>query len=68
MIAHSQGFTQMLVSMCAYPEFYKKYMKLLVGVGPACQVNHHRIKLLNHLANSDSIIAGFKAVCPDVLF
>jgi hypothetical protein len=36
MIAHSQGFTQMLVSMCAYPEFYKKYMKLLVGVGPAC--------------------------------
>lgn len=33
-IGHSQGATQMLVSLIAYPEFYHKHMKSFIAIAP----------------------------------
>ena len=39
-IGHSQGTTQMFVSLMAYPEFYKKHMKVFVALCPVVYFNN----------------------------
>lgn len=39
-IGHSQGTTQMFVSMQMYPEFYKKHMKKFVAIAPCVRVEN----------------------------
>mmetsp|Transcript_10513 Transcript_10513/g.17619 ORF Transcript_10513/g.17619 Transcript_10513/m.17619 type:complete len:211 (-) Transcript_10513:359-991(-) len=66
-ICHSQGFAQMYVSMMAYPEFYKKHMRVLVGIAPVAHVRNCSSKLLRKAAVSQSAANFLKGLCPDVL-
>ena len=45
----------MFVSMMAYPEFYKKHMKVLIALCPVAYLDHIKVELL--LAFKDSELA-----------
>lgn len=57
----------MLVSLSAYPEFYKKHMKALVAFGPVCTLSHVSNKLFTGLAPSQKILNLVEKMCPEVL-
>lgn len=51
-MGHSQGTTQMFVSMMAYPEFYKKHMKIFIALCPVVYLDHMNIELADAFKGS----------------
>ena len=63
-ICHSEGFTQMLVSMMAYPEFYKKHMNICLAFAPVWTITDNKIDLIHRLAGNRRIVKLFEQMCP----
>jgi len=66
-ICHSQGFTQMYISMMAYPEFYRKHMKCCIGMAPVTTMDYLSSTLVKTLAPNQMVINMMERACPSVL-
>lgn len=54
-VCHSQGFTQMYVSMAAYPDFYRKHMNLCISFAPVTTLSHHKVEIFKKLASKSLV-------------
>ena len=43
----------MLVSIMAYPEFYKKHMEVYIALAPGFTLTHHKIGIFSKLGESE---------------
>ena len=39
-VGHGQGFTQMMVSLAAYPEFYRESLEICIAIAPIMKLDN----------------------------
>lgn len=56
----------MMVAMIAYPEFFKKHMKVNIGIAPVCYMSHYDVGLIKALGNTKLLVNTFEKLCPEI--
>jgi hypothetical protein len=55
-VAHGMGFTQTMVSLSAYPRFFKKNLHVLVGFSPVVEIDNQQQEDFSYLCNKPEIV------------
>ena len=56
----------MMVSMIAYPEFFKEHMKVNIGIAPVCFMSNHDVGIFKALGNSKVLVGALEKMSPQV--
>lgn len=54
----------MMVAMITYPEFFRKHMKVNIGIAPVCHMSNHDVGLLKCLGNSKMLVGTLEKLSP----
>jgi pimeloyl-ACP methyl ester carboxylesterase len=55
-IGHSQGTTQMLVALMAFPEFFRKHMQLFVAIAPVLYLKDMTAEIFTIMGENEKIL------------
>ena len=53
-----------MVAMIAYPEFFRKHMKVNIGIAPVCYLSNHDAGLVKVLGNSKMLVGALEKLSP----